>query len=149
MLARMRVPALHRNAQALSVMRRSTVRTEGTLYTGISITKTGVSPRSRVRFSTSATTGATTSPTAYIAILQERDEAKQDDDLRQKDDDRADAFEHAVGQQAGQRPGRQGGGSRRGQHVLARAEQSHQRAGPLEDGFKDDEHQGEKNDRAP
>jgi len=47
----------------------TTVRTDGTLYSGISITKTGVSPRSSVRLRAKATSGATTRPTAYIANI--------------------------------------------------------------------------------
>ena len=46
---------IERNTQALSVMRRTTVRGDGSLYMGISMTNTGVCPRSSVRFKASAT----------------------------------------------------------------------------------------------
>ncbi len=66
MAARMSVPARRRKAQPASLTRVSTVRAAGHLYSGISITNTGVSPRSSVRFRSSATRGAATRPMAYM-----------------------------------------------------------------------------------
>ena len=51
------------------VMRRKTDRSDGILYSGISITNRGVSPRNRVVFNPQATRGAVISPREYMANI--------------------------------------------------------------------------------
>ena len=65
--ARMIVPARIVNARPASIMRRRIAVAFGRRYDGSSITNTGGAPRSSVRFSVSATSGATVKPIMYIA----------------------------------------------------------------------------------
>ena len=67
------------------------------------------------------------------AIFQNGNEAKEDDDLRQKHDHAADPLQNPVHHQASQGPGRQMLAPNVGQQILAVADHLHERPGPGED----------------
>ena len=88
-------------------------------------------------------------PRHVAAVFQDGQEAEENHDLGQEDDDRADAFKHAVDQQACQRAGREKIAHLVSEPILAVADPVHERFRAREDRLKDEEHDEEKGQRAP
>ena len=88
-------------------------------------------------------------PGQVAAVFEDRDEDKEDEDLRQKGQHPAHAAEDAVGHQASQGPGRQPGAGPGAQGRHARADRADQRLGPHEDRLEDDHHHQGEDSRAP
>src|SRR5205085_12020571 len=88
-------------------------------------------------------------PRHVTAILQDRDEGEQDENLRQKYEHGTDAFDDAVYEQAakGARVQRLFHEIREG--FLTGGDAVHERLGPREDRLEDQEHHAEKDQRAP